>query len=210
MLINLDNSMVALSEPPVQSDYEQKQIRHFFEMRVVKPFFSLVARPVTEEVHVANLSGAIDLATELDFINAEIIENFLSNIAYKPVNSLNAFEKEIIASNGYLNFLFMLDIYDKTIFDTVYYHAYDYVNSRFLAVNRNKRITSICFQPSVMPVDNLPMSCYGTSVDIIRFIYHAENHTVHVTIDDDELLIIPFVELMSYGRNSIGSPFNRV
>ena len=104
----------------------------------------------------------------------------------------------------------MLDIYDKTIFDTVYYHAYDYVNSRFLAVNRNKHITSICFQPSVMPVDNLPMSCYGTSVDIIRFIYHAENHTVHVTIDDDELLIIPFVELMSYGRNSIGSPFNRV
>ena len=179
-------------------------------MKVVKPFFSLVARPVTEEVHVANLSGAIDLATELDFMNAEIMENFLSNIAYKPVNSLNAFEKEIIASNGYLNFLFMLDIYDKTIFDTVYYHAYDYVNSRFLAVNRNKHITSICFQPSVMPVDNLPMSCYGTSVDIIRFIYHAENHTVHVTIDDDELLIIPFVELMSYGRNSIGSPFNRV
>lgn len=210
MLINLDNNMVALSEPPVQSDYEQKQIRHFFEMAVVKPFFSLMARPVTEEVNVANLSRAIELATEIDFMNAEIMENFLSNIAYKPANSLNAFEKEIVASNGYLNFLFMLDIYDKTIFDTVSYHAYDYVNSRFLAVNKNKRITNICFQPSVMPVDNLPMSCYGDLVDVIRFIYHAENHTIHVTINDDELLIIPFVELMSYGKNNIGSPFARL
>lgn len=209
MLINLDNNMVALSEPPVQSDYEQKQIRHFFEMAVVKPFFSLMARPVTEEINVANLSRAIELATEIDFMNAEIMENFLSNIAYKPANSLNAFEKEIVASNGYLNFLFMLDIYDKTIFDTVSYHAYDYVNSRFLAVNKNKRITNICFQPSVMPVDNLPMSCYGELVDVIRFIYHAENHTIHVTINDDELLIIPFIELMSYGKNNIGSPFVR-
>lgn len=192
------------TEAQEYSTLEQKVITEFFEHEVTIPPFRLVARPVTDNINHVNLSRAIELAEGINIVNVSILEKFLSNITYKPVKTYNEFENAILRSQGYLYFLLMLDVYDKTIFETVLFHTYDYVYEKYLS--EDVPILAINFLPTIMPADNLELTPYGNIIDVQRFISRAGSHMIRVILDEEDI-VFSLVELMSYGQSNISNVY---